>query len=151
MTISYETSVLVARPPGEVFDHLIDVERWPDWLIASGIVRVDRVDEGPLAPGARWQIDQRVAGRSATLDASLVTLDRPSRFALTGRDLDGVMVDIDATLAPEGASTRLTWRLRIGLPLRYRWLEGMARPQVERAAALDLEAFRRRLGSVAED
>ena len=55
-------------------------------------------------------------------------------------------IDIDAALAPEAVhGTRLRWSIRIGLPLRYRMLKSMARPQVERAAALDVEAFKRRL------
>jgi len=40
-------------------------------------------------------------------------------------------------------------RLRIGLPLRFRMFEGLAAPQVRRAAALDLEALKQRLESVA--
>ena len=39
----------------------------------------------------------------------------------------------------------------IGLPFRYRLFESLARPQVERAVVLDIEAFKRRLESVAGD
>jgi hypothetical protein len=35
--------------------------------------------------------------------------------------------------------------------LRFRVFESMAKPQVERAARLDLEAFRQRLGATAGD
>ncbi len=45
----------------------------------------------------------------------------------------------------------VSWSIRIGLPLRYRLLESMARPQVERAALLDVEALRRRLEAQARD
>jgi hypothetical protein len=45
----------------------------------------------------------------------------------------------------------LRWQLRVDLPLRYRMFEGMVAPQARRAAALDLEAFKRRLESVAEE
>ena len=45
----------------------------------------------------------------------------------------------------------LRWALRVDLPLRYRMFEGMVEPQARRAAGLDLEAFKRRLESVAED
>jgi hypothetical protein len=47
--------------------------------------------------------------------------------------------------------TALHWSLRVDLPLRYRMFEGMVAPQARRAAALDLESFKRRLESVAED
>jgi Polyketide cyclase / dehydrase and lipid transport len=153
VTISQTLEVGLSRPPEEVFDELIAVERWPAWLIASGIVRVERVDEAagsPLSEGSMLRIQQRVAGRSATLDARVTALAPPARFAVAGRASDGITVEIDAELAPADASgTSLRWSVRIGLPMRYRMFESMAAPQVERAAALDLEAFRRRLESVA--
>lgn len=150
MAISLDLDVRIGRPPAEVFAHLTDVERWPEWLIASGIVRVERLDGGPLAEGSKLRIQQRVAGRSSTLDAGVVAMAPTSRFAVSGRDADGITVEIDASLTADGPATRLDWRLKIGLPLRYRMLESMATPQVRRAAALDLEAFRQRLESVAE-
>lgn len=150
MAISLELEVPIGRPAAEVFAHLTDVERWPEWLIASGIVRVERLDAGPLADGSRLRIDQRVAGRASTLDASVTVLESATTFGVTGRDADGISIDIDAALVAGGPVTRLQWRLRIGLPLRYRMLESIAAPQVRRAAALDLEAFRQRLESVAE-
>jgi uncharacterized protein YndB with AHSA1/START domain len=150
MAITLDLEVSVGRPSAEVFAHLTDVERWPEWLIASGIVRVELLDAGPLVEGSRLRIDQRVAGRAGTLDAKVTAVEPGTRFAVAGKDADGISVEIDATLVPDGAVTRLTWHLRIGLPLRYRMLEGIATPQVRRAAALDLEAFRQRLGSVAD-
>jgi hypothetical protein len=96
------------------------------------------------------QIEQRVAGRSATLEARVTALAAPARFAVAGRASDGITVEIDAELAPaDPGGTTLRWSVRIELPLRYRMFESMATPQVQRAAALDLEAFRRRLESVA--
>ena len=66
MAISLELEVRIGRPSAEVFAHLTDVERWPEWLIASGIVRVERLDAGPLVAGSRLRIEQRVAGRAST-------------------------------------------------------------------------------------
>ncbi len=149
MTISLELEVPLGRPAAEVFAHLTDVERWPEWLIASGIVRVEVLDPGAIAEGSRLRIDQRVAGRAATLEGHVTAFDAPNRFAVTGRDKDGITVEIDATVLPDGPTTRLRWNLEVGLPLRYRVLESMATPQVRRAAALDLEAFRQRLESTA--
>jgi hypothetical protein len=153
VTIAQTLEVSLGRPQGEVFDQLIAVERWPEWLIASGIVRVERVGEpagSSLSEGSQLQIEQRVAGRSATLEARVTALAAPARFAVAGRASDGITVEIDAELAPaDPGGTTLRWSVRIELPLRYRMFESMATPQVQRAAALDLEAFRRRLESVA--
>ena len=155
MTIAQTLEVRLARAPAEVFDQLIAVERWPEWLVASGIVRVERVGEpvgSPLSAGSPLRIDQRVAGRSATLEAKVTALVAPARFAVSGRASDGITVAIDAELAPADPSgTSLRWSVRIGLPLRYRMFESMAAPQVERATGLDLEALRRRMESAARD
>jgi uncharacterized protein YndB with AHSA1/START domain len=153
MAISEVVEIGVGRPPGQVFHHLTAVERWPEWLIASGVVRVERLGDPamPLQAGERLRIEQRVAGRSATLDARVTKLESPTSFVIEGRDADGVTVDIEAVAVAAGAGTRLRWSIRIGLPLRFRLFERMAAPQVQRAVALDLEAFRRRLESVAAD
>ena len=151
MTISVEIETTIARPPADVFDALTAVERYPEWLIASGIVRVERLDAGPLTVGSRLRISQTVAGRSTVLDGGVTVLAPGAAFGLRGKDRDGVTLEIDALLAPEGAATRRRWSLRLKLPLRFRMFESMVAPQARRAAALDLEALKRRLESVAED
>lgn len=145
MTIAVELETPIARPPGDVFAELLAVERFPGWLVASGIVGVERLDDGPPVVGSRVRISQRVAGRSTVLDGSIVALEPDRALGLHGRDPDGITIDIEARLAPDGPGTRLRWSLRIGLPLRFRMFESMVAPQVRRAVTLDLEALRRRL------
>jgi uncharacterized protein YndB with AHSA1/START domain len=147
MSVSVEIDTHIARPPSEVFEALTDVERYPEWLIASGIVGVERLDPGPLAVGSRLRIRQTVAGRSTILDGSVSALVPAAAFGLRAKDADGVAIEIDAELAPDGAATRLRWSLRLKLPLRFRMFESMVAPQAKRAAALDLEALKRRLES----
>ncbi len=151
MAIAVTIETTVARSPEAVFAHIADIDAWPSWLIASGIVRVARPSNGPLAAGEHLTVDQRAAGRAGTFAATITALRPPTRLALTGRDGDGVTIDIEAELAPAGGGTNLRWSIRIGLPLRYRMFESMARPQVERAAALDIEALKRRLESTSTD
>ncbi len=147
MTVSVEIETRIDRPAAEVFGGLTDVEDYPKWLIASGIVRVERLDPGPLAVGSRLRISQTVAGRSTVLDGSVTKLAPGIAFGMSGKDKDGVTIEIDAALAPDGPATRLRWSLRLKLPLRFRMFESMVAPQAKRAAALDLEAFKRRLES----
>lgn len=142
MSIDVVIETTIARPPSEVFDRVADLAAWPRWLIASGIIRVERSADGPVTTGERLVVEQRAAGRAGTFEASVTAIQVPTRLAIQGRDGDGVSIDIDAALVPAGAGTNLRWSIRIGLPLRYRMLESMARPQVERAAALDIESLR---------
>jgi carbon monoxide dehydrogenase subunit G len=149
VTVSVDIETRIGRPVAGVFEALAAVERYPDWLIASGIVKVERLDPGPLAAGSRLRISQTVAGRSTVLDGRITNFTPGAAFGLRGKDKDGVSIEIDAQLAPDDAATRLRWSVRIGLPLRYRMFESMVAPQARRAAALDLEALKRRLESVA--
>ena len=145
MTIEVDIETAIARPPADVFAALLDLERYPAWLIASGIVGVERLDAGPLRAGSELRIRQTVAGRSTVLDGKVTVLEPGAGFGLRGKDKDGVSVQIDAAVALDDRATRLRWSLRIGLPLRYRMFESMVAPQARRAAMLDLEALKRRL------
>jgi len=145
VTVSVEVETRIARPPADVFAALTDVEHWPAWLIASGILRVERLDPGPLATGSRLRISQTVAGRSAVLDGAVAVLAPGAAFGLRGKDKDGVTIEIGAVLVAGEMATLLRWSVQVGLPLRYRMFESMVAPQARRAAALDLEAFKRRL------
>jgi uncharacterized protein YndB with AHSA1/START domain len=147
MTIAVEIETRIGRPPIDVYAALTDVERFPEWLIASGITFVELPDGGPVAVGTRVRIAQTVGGRSTVLEGTMTEVDSGRAFGLQGRDPDGVSVEIEAALAADGDGTRLRWALRIGLPLRFRMFESMVAPQVRRAATLDLEALKRRLES----
>ncbi len=154
MAIDLEVAIDTVRSPADVFAQLVAVDRWPEWLIASGVVSVARADPAdvtPLAVGTRLRIAQRVAGRSAMLDARVTAFEPPSRFAVEGRDADGITVAIEGLLTDRSPGTHLRWHLRLGLPLRYRAFESMAKPQIARAVNLDLEAFRRRLDATTGD
>jgi uncharacterized protein YndB with AHSA1/START domain len=150
MTLKVALETRIGRSPSAVFAELAALERYPEWLIASGISRVE-LQPGPLAPGSRLRIAQAVAGRATTLEGSVTALEPDRRLALQAKDREGIKVGIDATVEADGPSTVLRWSLRVDLPLRYRMFEGMVAPQARRAAGLDLEAFKRRLESVAAD
>ncbi len=151
MTIAVTIETVIARPIEDVFAALVDIDRWPAWLIATGIVGVTRTASARPALGDRLTIDQRAAGRSSTVQATVTAMEAATRFAISGRDADGIATELDASLADLDGGTRLRWSARIDLPLRYRAFESMVAPQVHRAAALDIEAFKRRLESTPAD
>ena len=149
MTITAQLETRIGRSPSAVFAELTALERYPQWLIATGVTGVELLDQGPLAAGTRVRIAQAVAGRATTLEGQVTALEPDRRLAIQGRDREGIKVGIDASVAADGPSTLLRWTLRVDLPLRYRMFETMVAPQARRAAGLDLEALKRRLESVA--
>jgi uncharacterized protein YndB with AHSA1/START domain len=147
MSIDVVIETTIAREPDVVYARIVDIESWPAWLIASGIVSVTRTATGLVQPGERLTVEQRAAGRAGSFEAVIPEATPPTRLKLEGRDRDGVSIEIDASMAAVDAGTDLRWSIRIGLPFRYRFLESMARPEVQRAAALDIERLRRDLES----
>jgi len=151
MAIELATQVRISRPAQLVFTELTALDRWPEWLVASGIRSVELLDGRPLGTGSALRIRQEAAGRTATIDATVTLLEPPMRFALTGRDADGITTEIEARIGQDGPIAVVDWRVVVKLPLRLRMFEGLAAPQLRKAVYLDLEAFRRRLESVAHD
>jgi uncharacterized protein YndB with AHSA1/START domain len=151
MTLKVALETRIGRSPTAVFAELVALDRYPQWLIATGVQAIEQIDPGPLAAGTRVRIAQSVAGRATTLEGSVTALEPDRRLALQAKDREGIKVGIDAGLAAEGPSTLLRGSLRVDLPLRYRMFESMVAPQARRAAGLDLESFKRRLESVAGD
>jgi uncharacterized protein YndB with AHSA1/START domain len=149
VTLKAELETRIGRSPAAVFAELVALDRYPQWLIASGVTAVEQLDRGPLAAGTRLRIAQSVAGRATTLEGSVTALEPDRRLVLQVKDREGIKVGIDAGVAADGPATVLRWSLRVDLPLRYRMFEGMVAPQARRAAALDLESFKRRLEAVA--
>jgi hypothetical protein len=147
MSIDVVIETTIARAPDVVYARIADVESWPAWLIASGIVSVTRTATGPVETGERLTVGQRAAGRAGMFDAVIRETTPPTRLSLDGRDRDGVSIEIDASMEAVNAGTALRWSIRIALPFRYRVFESMARPEVQRAAALDIERLRRDLES----
>jgi carbon monoxide dehydrogenase subunit G len=99
-----EHTLVIARPPADVFRYLTDVENLPEWQ--SSAIEVDA--EGPMKAGARFEEKRALLGRTAesTLEVSEYEPDR--KFSL--RVISGPLpFEVRHTLSPEGGGTRLDW------------------------------------------
>ena len=52
----FEHAIAISAPPERVWDVLVDVEAWPARI--PTVDRVERLDDGPLAVGARTRLAQ---------------------------------------------------------------------------------------------
>ena len=95
----------IGAPIERVFDYVADARNEPEWL--PGAREVEKVTEGAIASGARFEGTYARAGR---VTIELVAFDRPERLTLRGRSKI-VAFDDTVTLSDRGGLTKLVARL----------------------------------------
>lgn len=79
---STSRSVTVAQPVSRVADFLSDFSTSAEW--DPHTVSCRRLDDGPLAVGARFENVQKIAGHEATLDYRVTEYEPGRRIVLEG-------------------------------------------------------------------
>jgi uncharacterized protein YndB with AHSA1/START domain len=137
-----EHTVLIERPPAEVFGYLTDVERLPEWQSSAVEVRAD----GPLQVGTRIKETRTFLGRHAESTLEVTEYEPERKFSL--RVVSGPLpFEVRHTLSPADGGTRLDWvgeaetsRFpRIAVRMVTRSAEGQFKADLERLKRL-LEA-----------
>jgi uncharacterized membrane protein len=102
-----EESVVINRPPQEVFDYVANRENLPEW--SSPILEVRSETEGPLLEeGTRFTTRTKFLGRSFETPFEVIVHDRPHRH--TDRSMGGPFPQEYSHIFEEveGGGTRLT-------------------------------------------
>jgi uncharacterized protein YndB with AHSA1/START domain len=125
------SSVVVARPPAEVFAYLVDVANhaeFTDHYLKD--FRLTREDSIGLGAGARFRVDAPL-NRFSWGDITIVEADAPRRIVQRGRTGKYNRVRLVSTydLEPSGGSTRVTLTTETETPrlLSDRIMEALAR------------------------
>ena len=124
-----EESVVIARPPEEVFDYLAQADNLPVW--DSSIVQAEQV-------GTRWRGASKILGRRFEWTTELTEFDRPRRSS--SRSIEGkLQFTVTLLLAPADDGTRFTYRVDAASGLGGVFGR-LADPFVERAQARTVRA-----------
>jgi uncharacterized protein YndB with AHSA1/START domain len=100
--VRIDFTIVVGRPAEEIFEHLTDLDRLPEWQASAVSSRSDE----PLAEGVRIFECRRVMGKEIHNELEVTEFDRPRRLTL--KALNGpVRFTVDHRLAGVGGSTRL--------------------------------------------
>jgi uncharacterized protein YndB with AHSA1/START domain len=100
--VRIELTIDVARRAEEVFEHLIDLDRLPEWQASAVESRADE----PLARGVHIFECRRVLGKDVHNELEVTAFDPPRRLTL--KALKGpVRFTVDHRLAEADGSTRL--------------------------------------------
>ncbi len=139
--IETDRTVRIARPPADVFPWLVEPDRLPRWM--DGLRSARRLDEGPLAAGARMR--QEFAGEGAPLvvEIECVEVAPPRVFAFRG-DCELFSVEGRFELADAGGSTDLRYRERLQPEgWKMKLLGALLRSTVEQRHARAFETLQR--------
>jgi carbon monoxide dehydrogenase subunit G len=137
--VRIELTIDVARPAEDVFAHLVDLDRLPEWQESAVESRADE----PLAEGVRIFECRRALGREVHSELEVTEFDRPRRLTL--KTLKGpVKFTVDHRLSEAGGGTRLTvvaegkagGLMRLGEPLLARTVETEMQKDFERLKEL---------------
>jgi carbon monoxide dehydrogenase subunit G len=104
-------TMTVPRPVDEVVAYLADFTNAVEW--DPGTVRCKRLDDGPVAVGARWHNVSKVLGRETELEYRLQTLE-PGHIVLVGTNKSATSTD-DITVVANGGGTEITYSATIEL------------------------------------
>ncbi|MEU1534946.1 SRPBCC family protein [Streptomyces fagopyri] len=122
--VDVSRSFTVAYPLGDVVSYLADFAHAVDW--DPGTQQCRRIDDGPIAAGARWHNESQFLGRRTELT---YLLDRKElkRLTFVGTNKTATSTD-DLTFSDNGDGTLITYHAAI----RFHGLARLADPFLRR-------------------
>lgn len=132
----------IARPIGEVFALLTQVDRAPDWY--SAVETVEYIGERGIEKGSRLHFVRKLAGERVENEVVVDEYEKDRAFAISS--VSGpTPFRYRFQLEPKGRGTLLTLRGKIsadGLPGLLGALGSMAEPLFRRGMTANLRSFR---------
>lgn len=108
----YTASVESSRPLEDVFAYLSDFSSTEEW--DPGVVRAQRLGEGPIGVGTRFRLTASFLGRETELTYEVVEYAPPSSVTLRGENATVVSLD-RITFEPLDGGTRVTYDAELTL------------------------------------
>jgi carbon monoxide dehydrogenase subunit G len=148
MAISFRSETTIQASPDAVRAAFVDLESWQRWM--PGLVRVEKLDDGPFDIGTRWRETRRMFGREASevfrvteFEPALIGLLVDGREGTTGKGEYRFVY----TLHPVGEdATRLTLEGEADMPgAAARVLGFLFRGMMRRGCERDMAALKAHL------
>ena len=135
--LTYESSVVVDRPPEAVFPYLIETAKQALW---SG-VPMRQVTDGPLRTGSRMEVTFGMGPLKATIGLELSAVEDGRRMAF--RSYSGPLRwDGEYRLVAEGSGTALSQEGRLVFTGLWRLLEPIVGSEISRGEVKELEKLK---------
>jgi uncharacterized protein YndB with AHSA1/START domain len=144
---SIAATIEIGRPPEDVFAYVTDPSHLPEWQ--GGVVRAERLDEGPVAVGTRAVVTRRIGRREQSMTIEIAELHPPRTFAV--RSLDGpVRGENRGTIEPldDGRRSRLSYELDLrGHGIGKLLVLLVVKAQAQRGTPRNMQKLKERLES----
>ena len=101
-----ESTVIVDKPPAEVFPWLLDADKAPRWT--TGLDVYEPLDPPPLRVGSRIRQELTVSGYQLRFELRVAELDEPRRAVLHFEG-SGFSAANEYSVAAAGGGSRVTW------------------------------------------
>lgn len=137
-----DESIETPLPIDEAFAFIADFANARHW--DPGVATSERIDAGPVGPGARYRLGVRMRGRVAPMEYRISTYEPPRRVILTGEG-SGVSAVDEIRFAPAGTGTRIDYTADIRLGGWMRLVEPFVGGVFERIARDALAGMQRAL------
>jgi carbon monoxide dehydrogenase subunit G len=107
-----QESIETALPIDDTFAFIADFANAQHW--DPGVASSERIDKGPVGPGARYRLGVRMRGNVAPMEYRITTYEPPRRVVLTGEGSNVSAVD-DIRFEPTPTGTRIDYTADIRL------------------------------------
>ncbi len=139
MTRLHET-IQTTLPMAETFALIADFANAQRW--DPGVATSERLDPGPVGPGARYRLGVRMRGRVAPMEYRITTFEPSRRVVLTGSGSINSAVD-EIRFEPASDGTRIDYTADIHLGGWMRLVEPLAGGAFRKIARDALDGMKR--------
>jgi uncharacterized protein YndB with AHSA1/START domain len=151
MSIQFEVKRIFHVPKKEAYSALIDLDSAEHWM--QGLVRMERLDEGPLKEGSQWKETRKMFGKEAAEFFEVVKLEEPDKVMLRCDGTKGTtgkgeyLFTYILTETGEGTDVTMLGEIR-GLTGLSKWFGKMMAGSFKKACAKDLDSLKNHLENV---
>ena len=103
----YVATLETPRAPEDVFAYLSDFSTTQEW--DPGVAEAQRLDEGPIAVGSRFNVVADFMGRKTPLVYAVVAYDAPHSITLRGENATVISLDTIAFEPTAAGGTRVSY------------------------------------------
>ena len=135
--VSYESRVLVDRPPEAVFPFLIEPAKQALW----SDVPMRQLTDGPLGTGSRLEVTFALGPIKAKIGLELTAVEHGRRMAF--RSFSGpIRWDGEYRLAPSGSGTNLSQEGHLTFTGLWRIIEALVGAEISKGEVKELEKLK---------